>query len=327
MSERVVISSDPVSPTTAGGGVTARTGLVLVCVGAVCWGTGGAAGVLLSRHSGLEPLAIAAFRLLVGGSIVVLALFVAAAIRGRRVRIPRGRAAWGRIVTVAALAAVYQSCYFAAVALTSVSVATLVTLGSAPLMVVTAEAVLTRRRPRRVVVAALVLAAVGLVLLVGRPDQVATTGGGAAVAAGAGLALTSAAGFAAITLLGTRPVSGLTAVPLTGFAFVIGGVLLAPVALVTGSMAFDPTMPNLALVAFLGLVPTATAYGLFFSGVRAVGAGPASLLSLLEPITAALIGIVVLDESLGALGILGGGLVAVAVVLARPRPDRVVAPG
>lgn len=314
------------SSAARGSAMASRTGLVLVSLGAVCWGTGGVAGVLLSRQSDLEPLAVAAFRLLVGGSVVVLGLLGAAMVRGRRVRLPRGRTAWRRIAAVGALSAVYQSCYFAAVALTSVSVATLVTLGSAPLMVVTAETILTRQRPRRAVIIALALAVAGLLLLVGRPDQVAAAGGGgASVAVGVGLALTSAAGFATITLLGIRPVPGLTAVPLTGFAFTFGGILLAPVALVTGTLAFDVTTPNVALVVFLGLIPTATAYGLFFSGVRAVGAGPASLLSLLEPITAAVLGWAVLDESLGGVGVIGAALVAAAVVLARPRPARGVA--
>ena len=56
-------------------------------------------------------------------------------------RWPAGRAAWTRIAAIAGLAAVFQSCYFTAVALTSVSLATLVTIGSAPVLVLAAERV------------------------------------------------------------------------------------------------------------------------------------------------------------------------------------------
>lgn len=301
-----------------GPAVSAGRGYLFVSAGAVCWGTGGAAGLLLSRYSGLEPLAVAAYRLLVGGTLVVLAIAAVSWVTGRRHGLPRGRSAWVRVGVVGALSALYQSCYFAAVAATSVSLATLVTLGGAPLMVVAAETVRRRRRPDAAVIVAMTLAVVGLALLVGRPADVPAGGG---LAVGVVLALISAAGFATIALVSSRrPVPGLAAVPLTGFAFVFGGVLLTPVAAMTADLGFAVRTPTVALVVYLGLVPTALAYGLFFSGVRAVGAGPASLLALIEPITAAVIGAVVLGESLGVPGVVGGLLVATAVVLARPHP-------
>lgn len=57
-----------------------------------------------------------------------------------------GRAAWARITTIGLLAAMFQSCYFLAVSLTSASLATLVTIGSSPVLVLAAEKVLWPRR-------------------------------------------------------------------------------------------------------------------------------------------------------------------------------------
>jgi DME family drug/metabolite transporter len=57
----------------------------------------------------------------------------------------------------------------------------------------------------------------------------------------------------------------------------------------------------------------------FLTGLRTVPATTAVLLSLLEPLTAAVLAAFVLGERLGPLGILGGAMLALAVVLVRPR--------
>src|SRR3712207_7061447 len=51
-------------------------------------------------------------------------------------------------------------------------------------------------------------------------------------------------------------------------------------------------------LAYLGVVPTALAYGLFFAGLARIRATTASVVALVEPVTAALIGVLVLGERL-----------------------------
>src|SRR5487761_1646153 len=78
-----------------------------------------------------------------------------------------GRAAWTRIVTIGLLAALFQSCYFTAVSLTSVSLATLLTLGCAPVLVLAADRMTGRQPVSRRAAATTCLALAGLGLLVG----------------------------------------------------------------------------------------------------------------------------------------------------------------
>ena len=59
-------------------------------------------------------------------------------------------------------------------------------------------------------------------------------------------------------------------------------------------------------------MPTALAYGLFFTGVRAVPAAVASIVTLLEPLTATALA-VVLGERLAPTALAGGGLMLGAV--------------
>ncbi len=101
------------------------TGLHYLVISGLLWGTGGLTGSLLSRTAGLSAISVAACRLTTGGVLIVIFLTVT----GRRW--PASRAAWTRITVIGLLAALYQSCYFTAVSLTSVPLATLVTIGLA----------------------------------------------------------------------------------------------------------------------------------------------------------------------------------------------------
>ena len=286
-------------------------GLLYLVMSGVLWGTGGLTGSLLSRTAGLSSIAVATYRLAVGGALIIVFLVLAAR------RLPRGRAAWARIVVVGVLAAVYQGCYFAAVSLTSVTLATLVTIGISPVLVLVAERATGRRRLDRAMISTVSLALAGLSLLVGLPSG---GFGAATMVASAGLAVLAAGGFAAVTLLGARPVPGLDELTTTGLGFTVGGLLLAPVAETTASLGFNPDAVSIGLLIVLGTAPTAVAYTLYFRGLRTVGASTAAVMALLEPLTGALLAALVLGDRLGAAGTAGAVLLVVAVVLAARAP-------
>jgi drug/metabolite transporter, DME family len=281
-----------------------RTGLSYLVTSGLLWGTGGLTGTLLAHAAGLSAIAVAAFRLLGGGGLIV----VFRALAGRPW--PAGRAVWTRIAVTGLLAAIYQSCYFAAVSLTSVSLATLVTIGAAPVIVQAAERVLGRRPAGRSAVITTGLALTGLGLLVGLPD------GGfpeAAMLVSVLLALIAAGGFAAITLIGASPVPGLDDLTVTGFGFAVGGLTLLPLA-AAGGTGFRPSPAAFGLLIVLATGPTAVAYTLYFRGLRTAAASTAALLTLLEPLTAAVLAALILGERLSVTGIAGAAILAVAVI-------------
>ncbi|NLF05517.1 MAG: EamA family transporter [Actinomycetales bacterium] len=316
--------------------MTSRRGLALVVLGALCWGAGGLSGALLGGEASLGAGAVAAYRLLGGGIAVLVGVALVEAVRPRgRLRVA-SRAAWGRVAAVAALIAVFQATYFQAVYLVGVAVATLVTLGSAPVIVAGAQAVRRRRLPAAHVLVAIACAVVGLVLLVVVDQQREDTEPGTAVGqgasavgpisldatvlAGVGLALAAALAFATLVVVNRRPVAGMGPLVMTGVSFTVGGVLLVPFAAFVGGFGVPSTGLGWWWLAFLALVPTALAYALYFTGLPAAGATPAALAALLEPLAAALLAVVVLGERLGPAGWCGAMLLVIAVVLARPRP-------
>jgi drug/metabolite transporter, DME family len=282
---------------------TPSSGVSFLVLAGVLWGTGGLLGRLLGDATGLSSLAVATYRLAVGGLLLLGYLLITGA------RLPHSRAAWARVTAVGALAAVFQVAYFSAVSFTSVSVATLVTIGSSPVLVLLAR---PRGADRRGLLA-VGLALAGLVLLVGVPaDGGPSTG---ALLAGAACALVAAAGFTAMSLLGARPVRGLDDMTTTGAGFTFGGALLLPLAATTSGLAFAPTAASLGLVLAFGLVPTAVAYTCYFRGLRSAQAGVGVLMALLEPLTAAVLSAALLGDRLGPSGIAGGLLLGAALVL------------
>src|SRR5882757_5495963 len=294
---------------------SSRIDLFCVVAAGLLWGTGGLTGALLGRVAELHPLAIATYRL-AGGGLSLLAVLACA---GRLPRLPRR--ALPRVLTVGALTAMYQACYFAAVALTDLAVATLITLGAAQVLVIAAEVVMYRRRPSSASLIAIALAVLGLGLLVGVPGVPGVAGvAGGGLIAGALLAVASASGFAALTLLGRRPVAGLDASATIGYGFASGAVLLALVTWPTVGLDFAPTVASVGLLLYLGWVPTALAYALFFTGLlRGVTASSAAVVAVLEPLTATVLSVLVLHARLGVPELAGGGLLCAAVLVAGVR--------
>jgi DME family drug/metabolite transporter len=300
-------SSCPSSPRPGGTRSPGRreATFCLVLAG-LLWGTGGLIGALLGRDAGLSALAVAAYRLLAGGGLMVGCLTLA----GRRR--PAGRAAWSRIAVNGLLSALFQGCYFASIALTSVSLATLITIGGTPVIVAIAERATGRRALGRAGAVTMVMALAGLGLLAGWPGGGLSEG---AMLAGAGLALLSAAGFAAVTLLGPSLMTGLDALTVNGFGFSLGGVVLLPIAAAFGGgVGFRPDLAAAGLLAALAVGPTAAAYLLYFRGLRNAAASTAALLTLIEPLTAAALAALVLGDRLSLTGLAGAALLLAAVV-------------
>jgi DME family drug/metabolite transporter len=283
-----------------------RTGVGFLVVAGVLWGTGGLTGSLLARHTGLDPLAVATYRL-GGGGLLLLTFLVLT-----RRPLPRGRAAHRRIAALGGLAAVFQASYFAAVALVGVSLATLLTIGVSPVLVLIAEAALRRRRVGPAALGTAALAVVGLVLLVGVPESSRHL---TAVLAGGGFALLAAAGFATMTLLQARPAAGLDDLAATGWAFTLGAALLAPFAAANGGLGFAADPASLGLALTLALGPTAIAYAAYFRGLRTAPAGTAALMALLEPLVGTALATLVLGDRLGPAGLAGAALLIVALLL------------
>lgn len=291
-------------------------GVLALVIAGVSWGTSGTLGALLARESGLAFLGVAAYRILGGGLLLGVYALVA-----RRFRPPRTRAGWRRVGMLGLASAVFQLAFFSAVGAVGVSVATLIAIGSAPVFVLAVDLTTGRQRLHLRLATALACTAAGLALFMGSPPV-----GISLVQAlfGCCLAVLGGAAFAGISLMGARPHPDFDDLTGTGLAFGGGGLLVLGVAAAGGPVGFHPTPATLLLALLLGLIPSAVAYLAYFVGLRAHSSTTGVLISLLEPVTGAVLAAVVLGERLPLHGLVGAGLLLAAVVLAA-WPKRAVA--
>ena len=84
--------------------------------------------------------------------------------------------------------------------------------------------------------------------------------------------------------------------------------------LLSADLAWLGTGRGWAVVLWLGLVATALSYVMFSHGLGATPVAAAATLTLAEPLTAAVLGMVVLDEPVRATTIVGIGLVGLGLV-------------
>lgn len=294
--------------------VRLSSGVASLIAAGVLWGTGGITGRTFGHSGHLPGLSIAAYRLGLGGLLLVVWLLMTGQAP------PRGPA-WRRVGAVAGLAAVFQAAFFSSIAVSSVSLATLVAIGSSPLFVLIYESARRRRWPHRRGVLVVVLAIVGLTLLVGLPAHGSDA---RRQLEGAGLAAISGAMFAAFTIVGRRPLVGISERAVTGYGFLLGGLGLA--VLTAGwyglsGLGFTPTAKSVGLLATLAIVPTAAAYELFFRGLRSVVASTATVVALLEPLTGTLLATIFLGDRLSPAGIFGAALLGGAIVASIKTPQ------
>jgi DME family drug/metabolite transporter len=292
------------------------SGHLLIALAALTWGTTGATMALVARVAPLSPLLVGFFRV----AIAAPALLLAARALGGPLALPR-RGDRACLVAAGLAMGAFQVCYFLGVARTSVAVGSLVAICSAPLWIALLAAAWLGERVTRRTGAALGAGVLGAGLLTAGPHGLAAAPagflGGVLLALGAGLcyALYAVLVKAAMTRLAPLTVAALT--------FAVAATALAPLLLVlpvAGSAAAWPWL------AYLGLVPTALAYVLYVLGLRGTPVTVAGVLTLVEPLTAATIGVLGFGNRLGAAGMLGAllllGAVA-ALILRRPPPPRV----
>ncbi|SEJ21090.1 drug/metabolite transporter, DME family [Demequina mangrovi] len=282
-----------------------------VVLAASLWGTGGVLGTLLAQRDGIPPASIAMWRMLIAGLALSAWLLARRALALRALDRPMAI----RILATGSLTAVFEVLYFTGIALAGVGLATLVAIGSAPVWVALWDWWRRGDRPAGRRVLALVLAVAGLVTLLGSSLSVAD---GAAL--GVLIALVTGATFAGVTVVNREPVPGLGAARLTALSFAAGGVLLVPVALVLGWGA-PSGAASWGLATALGIASTALAYVLYLGGLRTVPPFVATIVSMLEPLVAAILAAIVFSERLGWTGIAGGLALGAAIVLLRPQRD------
>lgn len=280
----------------------APSGLLLVATAAVLWAAIGLfTPALLDR--GLSPVEVGFWRALVAGVLFV----VHGLVRGG-LRVDHRRDA-GRLVGFGVVAVgLFYVALAAAIEHGGVSLAWIL-LYTAPAWVAVGAATLLREHVdalRWTLVAATVA---GVVL-------VAVGGGAGVTVTPASVAWGLVAGWSYATwyLVGKPLLARYSPVTISAWILVTGAVVLVPF------VTFRPlTAEAWLLLAGLGLVSTYLPALAYYSGLATVDASRAAIVATIEPVVALVIGVLVADERLSPLAVVGGAVVLAAATIASAR--------
>ncbi|MEO7007492.1 MAG: EamA family transporter [Terrimesophilobacter sp.] len=304
--------------------------ILLACL---CFGTTGTAQAL--GANGASSASIGAARILIGGGLLALiagALWVRRRARrelpfrltvpvapgtdsrnghnnqsGARPALRPSRIRMLALVIVGALGVLaYQPTFFLGTRLNGVAIGTIVALGSAPMITGVLDWALRRRFPGFVWLTATLVATAGVTLLSGLTSRGVTDAGGGTISAlGIVSSLGAGASYAVYTLASKALLDhGWSPIGTMGAVFGLASAGSVPLLLASGT-GWLATPSGLAMALWLGVITTTVAYLFFAWGLRRLPAATVSTLTLGEPLTATLLGILLLGERLPPVAIIG----------------------
>ncbi len=280
------------------------SGMLLLIGTGILWGTIGVASKGVFEHSSLDAVSVTWIRTLLASPICILAVWLA----GGRSLLRFSNSDLLSMIGLGIALIFYQWSYLAAVEQIGVTATTLISLCGAPVIVAILSVVLLHEKLSQPQLGALAGALIGTGLLIGRPPEM--EGGNGTL--GVVYALACALGIA-IHAMGSRRIAGrIHPLVVLAIGFSVGAIALAPFVFARGLHPdADPTA--WALLVYLATVPSFVAYFFYQRGLRDVPASMATIVTLIEPLIAAVLAWFFFDERLGWMGIIGGALLLVSI--------------
>jgi len=268
-------------------------------------GLAGTAGTVATIYALNIPSPVIGFARLSIGAITLLLL--APFFGGKLRNLPRLAARPG-VWIMAASSASYQAFFFASVERTGVATAALITVGCIPVSAGIVGWIFLRERLSKIWLISTTIAIAGLVIAsLGELQTNDATGLLYAVIAGAGIG-------AYINAAKVEVRAGANSMQLPGMAFLIGSVGLFFIVR-NDLIQVHWTSQAILLAVYLGAITMGIANGIQTVGLKGISPGVASTMMLADPVTAAVLGIVVLGQTLTLNGAVGLFLVVTGLVM------------
>lgn len=284
-----------------------KKGALLVMCAGLCWGSMGLLAKIVYAVSNIGPLALALYRLFFAIPILTVLTITS------RYEVSLTRK---EVVLFAAFGlcslTIFEAVYFTSFAYTTVQHAAAL-LYTAPAFVALLSWLILKEPLTRRKLMAVGLSVLGAFLVMG-------IGSGEALFAsktqiGDWLALASGLAYSTWyifgKLLGGRREPVVTSLVAMGF----GAIFLLPLTMGLEGIHFPSPPITWIYLALVGLVPTATAYVMYLSGLKLIDATKASVYAIMEPVSAALLAFVFLQEVLSYESLLGFILIISSILL------------
>lgn len=285
-----------------------RIGVAAVLFASVVWGTTGTAA---SFAPDVSAAAIGAAAMGIGG-------LLQAAIAAKNIRraVPDLALHWRKLVLGGLAVALYPLAFYGSMRLAGVTIGTVVTIGSAPLLSALIENLFDGARLSKRWLGGALLGLIGMLLLcVAESSSTEVFSGGHSTVAGIALGLIGGLTYALYswTARGLM-LQGIRSSAAMGATFGIGGLLLMPVLVITGG-PFLASWSNAAVGIYMALVPMFLGYICFGMGLARIPASMATTITLIEPVVAAMLAVAIIGERLPLLGWFGVTLIICCLVV------------
>ncbi|WP_277584594.1 DMT family transporter [Psychrobacillus antarcticus] len=272
---------------------------IFVLLGAILWGTTGTAQTFLPDSA--HPFIISAGRSATGGLFLLLIMVLLKKIKFRSWP-------WKQTLYAAICISLFQLLFFSSVRLTGVAIASVVAIGSAPVFSGLIEWIFLKMRPTKIWGISTGLAIIGCMFLFVTKGEVSINPLGILYSLVAGVI------FALYTMTSKSMLQKEEAMSVVAMTFSLSALLLTPFFFIF-DVSWLKDAGNIGIIFYLGIATTSIAYVLYGWGLRKIPASSALTLSLAEPTTAALLGVVVVGEILSATSWVGIGLLLGSIAI------------
>jgi DME family drug/metabolite transporter len=303
-------------------------GIVLILVASLLWGT---TGTVASFAPDVSPLAIGAFAMGFGGFFLVLNSLKKLSKDWRSLWLSRKAFFFGGISV-----ALYPLAFYSSMRFSGVAVGTVISLASAPFFAAIVERLISKKLVSLKWMVSFAIGILGIVLLtMGKIQEPSAN----TISANTISANTISANTTLINITFIEQYAGILLGLLAGLTYAVyswsarnmidkgihaksamagmfgfAAILLLPTLAFTDSHLFS-SFNNASVAIYMAVVPMFLGYLMFGYGLKQVEASTATLLTMLEPIVATILAIVILGEKFVFAGWLGMGLILVCLLL------------
>lgn len=253
----------------------------LIILSAVLWGTTGTSQVFLSDQ--MPPLVVATFRMLIGGSFLFILSFFDKTNKFKDLRNIKS------IFISSICIAFYQPFFFLGVSRLSVALGTILAISSAPIFTGIINKILDIKISKKWIIATIISIA-GCIFIFYNKNNTSFDIFGVVCSLSAGLC------YALFVLNSKTAYKNNSRIKTNGMIFFFGAICLSPILFIYRN-SYQISINEILPLFHLGVIATSLSYTLFAIGLKKTSSTKAITYTLAEPLTASLLGILLLKET------------------------------
>lgn len=283
-------------------------GMLFATVGGIFWGLSGVFGQYLFINNDLNAKWLVSVRLFIAGLLLLIIVYIK---NGNKVfDVIKKKNNWPLLILYSIFGmGLCQFSYYTTVELSNAGTATVIQY-TGPALIILYFCIVYKKKPTLIQILALIMSMTGVAFLATKGDFTSLSISKEALFWG----IISAIALAAYNIMPARLTYHYGTLSIMGWGMFISGILLSLYVKPWHVIGHWDTMGFISLGVVI-IVGTILAFSLYMEGVKLAGAQTASLIASVEPVTATIATVLLMNISFTAYELLGIGLILVAVAM------------